>query len=46
MYTASVQEVEAEGKYAIDSPGSPTAPVVPPEDYALGLYTCLKKYKF
>lgn len=30
-----VQEVEAEGKYAIDSPGSPNAPIVPPEEYAL-----------
>lgn len=30
-----VQEVQAEGKYAIDSPGSPTAPIVPPEDYEL-----------
>lgn len=31
----SVQEVQAEGKYAIDSPGSPTAPAIPPEDYYL-----------
>ncbi|KAK4873373.1 hypothetical protein RN001_015402 [Aquatica leii] len=30
-----VQEVESEGKYAIDSPGSPNAPIVPPEEYAL-----------
>ncbi|XP_056633977.1 beta-parvin isoform X2 [Diorhabda sublineata] len=30
-----VQEVQAEGKYAIDSPGCPTAPVIPPEDYNL-----------
>lgn len=31
-----VQEVQEEGRYAIDSPGSPTAPDLPPEDYALG----------
>lgn len=31
----SVQEIQAEGKYAIDSPGSPTAPEIPPEDYTL-----------
>ncbi|XP_053623616.1 beta-parvin [Plodia interpunctella] len=30
-----VQEVQAEGKHAIDSPGSPTAPEVPPEEYSL-----------
>lgn len=30
-----VQEVQAEGRYAIDSPGSPNAPEIPPEDYAL-----------
>lgn len=30
-----VQEVQAEGKYAIDSPGCPTAPIIPPEDYNL-----------
>lgn len=30
-----VQDVQAEGKYAIDSPGSPTAPEFPPEDYSL-----------
>ncbi|CAG9104224.1 hypothetical protein JYU34_012103 [Plutella xylostella] len=30
-----VQEVQAEGKHAIDSPGSPTAPEIPPEDYSL-----------
>ncbi|CAH1155593.1 unnamed protein product [Phaedon cochleariae] len=30
-----VQEVQAEGKYAIDSPGCPTAPVIPPEEYNL-----------
>lgn len=31
-----MQEVQAEGKYAIDSPGSPMAPEMPPEEYALG----------
>lgn len=31
----SVQEVQEEGRYAIDSPGSPNAPEIPPEDYAL-----------
>ncbi|KAL1518014.1 hypothetical protein ABEB36_001700 [Hypothenemus hampei] len=30
-----VQEVQSEGKYAIDSPGYPTAPVIPPEQYLL-----------
>ncbi|CAG9833959.1 unnamed protein product [Diabrotica balteata] len=30
-----VQEVQAEGKHAIDSPGCPTAPIIPPEDYNL-----------
>ncbi|KAJ8924807.1 hypothetical protein NQ315_000961 [Exocentrus adspersus] len=30
-----VQEVQAEGKYAIDSPGCPAAPIVPPEEYNL-----------
>lgn len=30
-----VEEVQAEGKYAIDSPGSPTTPLIPPEDYDL-----------
>ncbi|KAF4532175.1 hypothetical protein B566_EDAN002237 [Ephemera danica] len=30
-----VQEVQDEGKYAIDSPGNPLAPDLPPEDYAL-----------
>lgn len=31
----TVQEVQSEGKYAIDSPGNPSAPVIPPEDYNL-----------
>uniref|UniRef100_A0A6M2DNH8 Putative alpha-parvin n=1 Tax=Xenopsylla cheopis TaxID=163159 RepID=A0A6M2DNH8_XENCH len=30
-----VQEVQAEGKYAIDAPGSPNIPLIPPEEYAL-----------
>ncbi|CAG9771092.1 unnamed protein product [Ceutorhynchus assimilis] len=30
-----VQEVQSEGKHAIDSPGRPTAPVIPPEEYNL-----------
>ncbi|KAH1002569.1 beta-parvin [Dendroctonus ponderosae] len=30
-----VQEVQTEGKYAIDSPGYATAPVIPPEEYKL-----------
>lgn len=30
-----VQEVQEEGRHAIDSPGSPNAPEIPPEDYAL-----------
>jgi parvin len=31
-----VQDVQEEGKHAIDSPGSPTAPDLPPEEYTLG----------
>lgn len=31
-----MQEVQTEGKYAIDSPGYATAPVIPPEEYNLG----------
>lgn len=31
-----VQEVQQEGKHAIDSPGLPNAPEIPPEDYNLG----------
>lgn len=30
-----MQEIQNEGKYAIDSPGNPTAPVIPREDYEL-----------
>lgn len=30
-----VQEIQEEGKYAIDSPGKPNAPEIPPEDYNL-----------
>lgn len=30
-----VQEIQQEGKYAIDSPGLPNAPEIPPEDYNL-----------
>lgn len=32
----SVQEVQEEGKYAIDSPGNPAMADVPPEEYTLG----------
>lgn len=35
-----VQEVQAEGKNAIDSPGFATALNLPPEDYNLGESTC------
>lgn len=35
-YHFSVQEVQEEGKHAIDSPGSPTAIDHPPEEYDLG----------
>lgn len=31
----SVQDVQDEGRHAIDSPGSPNAPEIPPEDYLL-----------
>lgn len=34
-----VQEVQAEGRYAIDSPGNPNNPEIPPEDYALREFT-------
>ena len=30
-----MQEVQQEGQYAIDSPGKPNAPEIPPEDYNL-----------
>lgn len=30
-----VQEVQEEGKHAIDSPGKPNMPEIPPEDYNL-----------
>lgn len=30
-----VQEIQEEGRHAIDSPGNPNAPEIPPEDYAL-----------
>lgn len=32
----TVQEVQEEGKYAIDSPGNPAMADVPPEEYTLG----------
>jgi parvin len=35
LHALSVQEVQAEGKYAIDSPGNPNAIEIPPEDYNL-----------
>lgn len=31
----SVQEVQEEGRHAIDDPGAPNAPEIPPEDYIL-----------
>lgn len=30
-----VQDVQEEGRHAIDSPGAPNAPEIPPEDYIL-----------
>lgn len=30
-----VQEVQEEGRHAIDDPGAPNAPEIPPEDYIL-----------
>ncbi|XP_067145096.1 beta-parvin isoform X2 [Centruroides vittatus] len=33
-----VTELQAEGKHAIDSPGSPTIPDLPPQDYILDEY--------
>lgn len=38
-----VQEVQAEGRYAIDSPGNPNNPEIPPEDYALRELTLIMK---
>jgi len=45
-----VQEVQEEGKYAIDSPGNPAMADVPPEEYTLGTllfypYSKLEKRK-
>lgn len=34
----AVQDVQSEGRTAIDSPGKPNAPEVPPEEYALREY--------
>lgn len=31
----SVQEVQEEGRHAIDDPGAPNSPEIPPEDYIL-----------
>lgn len=31
----TVQEIQEEGKHAIDSPGNPNNPIIPPEDYNL-----------
>lgn len=33
--TPAAQEIQNEGKVAIDSPGKPTQPIIPPEDYNL-----------
>ena len=41
-----VQEVQEEGKNAIDSPGSPMAPTLPPEEYALGNQQLFKYFLF
>lgn len=43
-----MQEVQEEGKYAIDSPGNPAMADVPPEEYTLGTllfysYSSLRK---
>lgn len=35
LFLFLVQEIQEEGKYAIDSPGKPNAPEIPPEDYNL-----------
>lgn len=37
-----MQEVEAEGRHAIDSSGSPNAPEIPPEYYELRKYMYIK----
>lgn len=34
----SVQDVQEEGRHAIDDPGSPNAPEIPPEDYTLRMF--------
>lgn len=33
-----VQEIQQEGKHAIDSPGSPLSADIPPEIYSLGKF--------
>lgn len=42
-----MQEVQEEGKYAIDSPGNPAMADVPPEEYTLGtlLFYTYSKFK-
>lgn len=41
-----MQEVQAEGRYAIDSPGNPNNPEIPPEDYALRECCCCFFFTF
>ncbi|XP_023237638.1 beta-parvin-like isoform X1 [Centruroides sculpturatus] len=38
LLRTKVNELQAEGKHAIDSPGSPTIPDLPPQDYILDEY--------
>lgn len=35
FFSILVQEVQEEGRHAIDDPGAPNAPEIPPEDYIL-----------
>jgi len=42
----TVQEVQEEGKYAIDSPGNPAMADVPPEEYALGTFIRWSKTRY
>lgn len=45
LCVVAVQEVQEEGKYAIDSPGNPALAEVSPEEYTLGTLVLLLKIK-
>lgn len=33
------EAVQAEGKDAIDTPGNPVVPTIPPEEYEMGMFS-------